>query len=303
MSNSFSALKKASRSDFANLMKKLEDAQGSQQKDFNDDRFWNITRDKAGNGSAVIRFLPTGPNDELPFVKTFNHGFKSKAGKWFIDNCPTTLNQTCPVCEANSELWETGEEAKKEIARARKRKLSYTFNIYVVSDPANKENEGKVFLFRTGKKIFDKIMAKAKPEFEDDTPVNVFDLWEGANFKLRVKQVAGYANYDDSTFIEPAPLLKDDKALEGVWKSQHTLKEFLDEKNYKSYDELKKRFDKFLGSSLNNSKTIEEDSAPAPQPSKSVESKGSKVEDKPPFDTEDDDAAVLARFQQLADEE
>lgn len=312
MTNSFAALKKG-RSNFADLAKKLEDAAGN-QKDFTDSRFWTLTTDKAGNGSAVIRFLPTGPNDDLPFVKTFNHGFKSKSGKWFIENCPTTVNGTCPVCEANSELWDTGEDANKKIASARKRKLSYTYNIYVVSDPANKENEGKVFLYRSGKKIFDKIMAKAKPEFADDTPVNVFDLWEGANFKLRVKQVAGFANYDDSVWMDPKPLLDDDAELEKVWKSEHSLKTFIAEKNekgevnFKSYDDLKKQFDKIVGSTANTySNTVEdEDAAPAPAASKTANAKSAPVEEKPPFDTTDsssDEEDVLARFQRLASED
>jgi len=246
----FAKLKK-NRS-FEQLTKALENTQqnsdaGSKK---NDDRYWQPTVDKAGNGMAIIRFLPAPAvdgDDALPWVRIFNHGFQGPGG-WLIDNCLTTTNDKCPVCEHNSMLWNSGVEANKEIVRKQKRKLSYIANILVVSDPSNPENEGKVFLFKYGKKIFDKITEAMNPEFADETPINPFDLWDGANFKLKIRQVEGYRNYDKSEFSDASSLLDgDDAKLEALWKSEHSLKEFLEKSNFKSYDDLKKRLDKALG--------------------------------------------------------
>ena len=188
----------------------------------------------------------------------FSHGFQGKGG-WFIENCPTTIGGKCPVCEANSELWNSGIEDDKTVARDRKRKLSYIANIMVVSDPKNPSNDGKVFLFKFGKKIFDKIMEKLQPEFADETPTNVFDFWKGADFKLKIRKVAGYVNYDKSEFDVPAPLMGgDDKQLEGVWAKQHKLQEFLKPENFKSYDELSKKLDSVLKSAPEGKRKAEE---------------------------------------------
>lgn len=215
-----------------------------------DDRFWQPTADKAGNGMAVIRFLPAPAvdgDDALPWIRIFHHGFQGPGG-WLIDNCLTTLNDKCPVCEHNSVLWNSGIEANKEIVRKQKRKLNYIANIFVVSDPSNPENEGQVRLFKFGKKIFDKITEAMNPEFADETPINPFDLWEGANFKLKIRQVEGYRNYDKSEFSDATALLDgDDSKLETLWKSEHSLKEFTDKTNFKSYDQLKQRLEKALG--------------------------------------------------------
>jgi len=211
-----------------------------------DDRLWKPEVDKAGNGYAVIRFLPAPEGEELPWVKIYNHAFQGTGG-WLIDNCLTSINAKCPVCEANSELWNSGSDANKEIARGRKRKMSYYSNIYVVKDPSNPHNEGKVFLFKYGKKIFDKIQAAMQPEFEDESAINPFDFWDGADFKLKIKKVAGYWNYDSSEFALPSPLLKDDEALEAIWKKQYSLVEFVSADKFKSYEQLKTRLDTVLG--------------------------------------------------------
>ena len=213
------------------------------------DNFWKPEIDKAGNGMATIRFLPASPgdgDDALPWVKLFSHGFQGPGG-WLIDNCLTTKNQQCPVCEHNNRLWNSGIEANKEIVRKQKRKLNYVANIYVVSDPKHPENEGKVFLFKFGKKIFDKLNEAMNPQFEDETPINPFDLWKGANFKLKIRKVEGYQNYDKSEFESASPLSTDDEELEKVWKMEHTLKDLVDDKQFKSYDDMKARLDKVLG--------------------------------------------------------
>jgi hypothetical protein len=178
----------------------------TETKSFADDRFWRLEGDKAGNGTATLRFLPRVEGDELPWVRIFSHGFQGPTGKWYIENSLTTLGENDPVGELNTQLWNSGSEANKEIARKQKRKLSFTANVLVVSDPKHPENEGKVFLFKFGKKIFDKIMDKARPTFEDEKPVNVFDFWEGANFKLRMRKKDGYANYDESVFSDPVEI-------------------------------------------------------------------------------------------------
>jgi hypothetical protein len=214
-----------------------------------DDNFWKPEVDKAGNGYAVIRFLPqpsVDGDDALPWVKVFNHGFQGPGG-WYIENSLTTLNQKDPVSEYNSQLWNSGIEANKEVARKQKRRLSYMANIYVVEDSKNPQNQGKVFLYKFGKKIFDKINEAMNPAFEDEKPLNPFDMWEGANFKLKIRKVEGYQNYDKSEFESPSALLDDDAKLEAIWKKEYSLKEFLLPENFKSYDELKARLDKVLG--------------------------------------------------------
>jgi hypothetical protein len=248
--SSFANLKR-SRNDLAKLTKAIEaTTQTAESGSKEDTRFWQPEVDKAGNGMAVIRFLPAPAVDgdeALPWVRVFSHGFQGPGG-WFIDNCLTTLNDKCPVCEHNNTLWNSGIEANKDIARKQKRKLSYIANILVVSDPANKENEGQIRLFKFGKKIFDKITEAMNPEFADEKAINPFDMWEGANFKLKIRNVEGYRNYDKSEFAEVSALLDgDDEKLETLWKSEHGLKEFTEKKQFKSYEQLKSRLDKVLG--------------------------------------------------------
>ena len=211
-----------------------------------DDRIWKLDVDKSGNGYAVIRFLPAPNGEDLPFVKLYSHAFQGPGG-WYIENSLTTLGQKDPVSEFNTTLWNNGTDAGKETARKQKRKLTYVANIYVVKDPANPENEGGVFLYKFGKKIFDKITAAMQPEFEDEEAIDPFDFWQGANFKLKAKNVAGYRNYDSSEFAAQSPLLDDDEALEALWKKQNSLSEFVAADQFKSYDELKKRLGYVLG--------------------------------------------------------
>jgi len=242
----FASLKKSS-GNFDKLTKAIEQLNAAPAS--KDDKFWKPEVDKAGNGYAVIRFLPAPSvdgEDALPWVKVFNHGFQGPGG-WYIENSLTTLNQKDPVSEYNTQLWNSGVEANKEIARKQKRRLSYICNVYVVEDSKNPDNEGKVFLFKFGAKIFDKINEAMNPAFEDEKAMNPFDFWTGANFKLKIRKVEGYQNYDKSEFAAPSVLLSDDAKLEEIWKSEHSLKEHLDPSNFKSYDELKAKLNKVLG--------------------------------------------------------
>lgn len=244
MAIDFSSLKKT-RGSFDNLMKEVEKiSQPIENK--KDDRFWQPEVDKVGNGYAVIRFLPPSKGEELPWVRIWNHGFQGPTGKWYIENSLTTIGKADPVAEMNSQLWNSGVESDKEVARKQKRKLTYISNIYVVKDPAHPENEGKVFLYKFGKKVFDKIKDLMQPQYEDEEAVNPFDFWKGANFKLKIRNVEGYRNYDKSEFDSSSPLSDDDSKLERIWNSQSSLEEFLDPKNFKSYDELKKKLDAVL---------------------------------------------------------
>jgi hypothetical protein len=218
----------------------------SESKSYVDDRFWKPEVDKSGNGYAVIRFLPPIQGEDIPWARVFNHGFQGPTGLWYIENSLTTIGKKDPVSEYNTQLWNSGIEANKEVARKQKRRLTYISNIYVISDPKNPQNEGKVFLYKFGKKIFDKINDLMNPEFEDETPVNPFDLWEGANFKLKIRKVEGYQNYDKSEFDSPSQLLETDDELEAVWNAQYALAEFTADNNFKTYDELKERLDAVL---------------------------------------------------------
>ena len=242
---SFKDLKKQSKlgSLTAKLVKEVEKMNNTGGN--TDDRIWKLDVDKSGNGYAVIRFLPAPEGEDLPFVKLYSHAFQGPGG-WFIENSLTTLGQKDPVSEYNSLLWNNGTDLGKETARKQKRKLTYLSNIYVVKDPANPDNEGKVFLFKYGKKIFDKLTAAMQPEFEDEEAIDPFDFWQGANFKLKAKNVAGYRNYDSSEFAAVTPLLDDDDALEAIWKKQYSLEEFVAADQFKSYDDLKKRLESVL---------------------------------------------------------
>ena len=245
MNESFSALKRQRTSSLERLTKEINKLANKETASKEDDRFWQPEVDKAGNGYAVIRFLPAPQNEELPWVRIWNHGFQGPGG-WYIENSLTTLNQADPVSEMNSKLWNSGNDKDKDIARQRKRRLTYIANIYVVKDPAHPENEGKVFLYKFGKKIFDKINEKMNPQFDDEKPVNPFDLWAGANFKVKIRKVEGYRNYDKSEFEDSAPLSDDDDNMEALWKTEYSLAELVAPDKFKSYEELKKRLDKVL---------------------------------------------------------
>ena len=302
--NSLSELRK-NRGNFDSLMKEVEKiANPSNEKRGDDDRFWKPSVDKAGNGQAVLRFLPAPPGEELPWVRVFDHGFQGPTGKWYIENSLTTINKPDPVGELNSELWNSGIEANKEIARKQKRRLSYISNVLVIRDPANPENEGKVFLYKYGKKIFDKVKDVMQPTFEDEKPVNPFDLWEGANFKLRIRQVEGYRNYDKSEFDGPSPLSEDDAELERVWKQAHSLAAFLDPSNFKSYDELKTKLNAVLGSGTRvptAEKVSPLDAADELFVEQKMKTAAKATDDTPPWNDDDTDDN-MSYFASLADD-
>ena len=243
---SFATMKKNRNKSLESLIKETEKINSPSFGNGDDDRFWRTALDKSGNGYSVIRFLPAPTGEDVPWVRTFNHGFQGPGG-WYIENSLTTLGQKDPVSEHNSTLWNSGIEANKEVARKQKRRLNYTSNVFVIKDPAHPENEGQIKLYRFGKKIFDKINDLMNPEFEDESPVNPFDLWVGANFKMKIRKVEGYSNYDKSEFEAPSALLEDEVRLEEIWKSENSLKELVSEDKFKSFDELKTKLDRVLG--------------------------------------------------------
>ena len=232
MANTFASLKKSRSNDLQKLQSEVEKI-NNPQNNFSreDDRFWKAELDKSGSGYAVIRFLPPPNGEELAWAKIFNHGFQGPGG-WYIENSLTTLGQKDPLAEYNSTLWNSGIEANKEIARKQKRRLTYVSNVYILKDPANPQNENQVRLYKYGKKIWDKLNDKMNPEFEDETPVNPFDLWEGANFKIKIRKIDGFSNYDKSEFEAATPLNGEDSKMEEVWKTEHSLSEFIDPKNF-----------------------------------------------------------------------
>lgn len=236
---SFKEMKKNRMTNLESLSKQVSKL--AEKPSYEDDRIWKPVRDKSGNGYAVIRFLPAAVNEDVPWVRIWTHGFKGPGG-WYIENSLTTIGKDDPVSKANTALWNSGVDSDKNIARDRRRKLSYYSNIYVVEDSMNPENEGKVFLYRYGKKIFEKITGVMNPEFADETPLNPFDLWEGANFKLKMRQVEGFPNYDKSEFTDVCPLAGDEAKLEEIWNAQYSLNEIIEEKNFKNYAELEARF-------------------------------------------------------------
>lgn len=293
--NTLAQLKKNRQSNLSDLTKKIEEMNSSpqqQQSNNNDDNLWKPSVGKDGNGYAVIRFLPPPKGEEMPFVRIWDHGFQGPGG-WYIEKSLTTLGEKDPVSELNTQLWNTGREEDKNTARQQKRRLSFYSNIYVVKDPDNPHNEGKVFLYKYGKRIFDKLNDVMNPQFDDEKPVNPFDFWEGANFRLKIRKVDGYWNYDKSEFDSGSPLADDDQ-LEGIWEQQHSLQDLTDPKNFKSYDELQARLNRVLN--------IGEAPPPKPAP---------VMEETPPFepdppssvetssDESDDD---LAFFKSLADD-
>ncbi len=246
---SFANLKSASGSSIDKLVKAAEAVSTkAETKSYVDDRFWKPTQDKAGNGYAVVRFLPASEGEDLPWVRYWDHGFKGPNGLWYIENSLTSINQPDPVSEMNSILWNSGRDEDKALARERKRRLHYVSNIMVISDPSNPDNEGKVFLYRFGKKIFDKIMDVMQPQFADEQPINPYDFWEGADFAIKIRKVEGWTNYDKSEFKGVSALANgDDAALEEIYGKLHSLSEFTSPENYKSYDELKTKLNRVLG--------------------------------------------------------
>jgi len=304
MATDFSQLKRSRQNQFDKLTSELTKLNTVQAGSSDDDRLWKPEVDKAGNGYAVIRFLPAPSNEDVPFVRIWDHGFQGPGG-WYIEKSLTTLGKPDPVSEYNTQLWNSGVEANKDLVRKQKRRLSFVSNIYVVKDPAHPENEGKVFLYKYGKKIFDKLNEAMNPQFEDEKPVNPFDLWEGANFKLKIRQVEGYRNYDKSEFDSVGPLLDDDEELEKLWRSEYPLQPFLDASNFKSYEELKEKLNKVLGltgtakpqtRAENSAPWDEDDATPAP----SIKAKAAPALEQ--VTAEDDDDA-MDFFKKLAEED
>ena len=272
-----------------------EESAPQEKKSYVDERLWKPELDKAGNGYAVIRFLPAMEGEDMPWAKIWNHAFQGPTGQWYIENSLTTIGQKDPVSEHNTKLWNTGLESDKEIARKQKRKLQYYSNIYIVSDAKHPENVGKVFLFRYGKKIFDKLMAAMQPEFPDESPINPFDFWEGANFRLKIRKVDGYWNYDKSEFEKPSKLDEDDNKIEEIWKKQYSLNDFTAATNFKSYEELKTRLDAVLSGTVSVGNVVEQ-MADEPIETPKIDTK----EVSAPSQESDDD--TMDYFQKLASE-
>jgi len=305
---SFLQLKKNSgKGSLETLTAELTKLSGKQtQESRTDDRIWYPSVDKAGNGYAVIRFLPPPEGEDVPFIRMFDHGFQGPTGQWYIENSLTTLGKQDPVSELNTKLWATGLESDKAVVRKQKRKLNFYSNIYIIKDENNPENEGKVFLFKYGKKIFDKLNEAMQPAYPDEDPLNPFDLWEGADFKLKIRNVEGYRNYDKSEFAKPSALSDDDKTLERIWKQCHSLQAFLAPSNFKSYDELKTRLNLVLGLDTNVSTPAKQlaahedldDEIPWQTPTPAKATPAPAQRSVPAFDDDDDDG--LEFFNKLA---
>jgi len=309
----FASFKKSSKNNLGKIAKELEKVtKGGGENSYKDDRLWQPEVDKTGNGYAVIRFLPAPPNEDLPWVRVFSHGFQAKGG-WYIENCPTTIGQKCPVCEANNELWNSGNDDDKNIARDRKRKLSYISNVLVIEDPVNPANNGKVFLYRYGKKIFDKINDKMNPQYKDEDAVNPFDFWQGANFKIKIRNVDGYRNYDKSEFSASSPLLDgDDKALEALWRKEYSLLDFVKPDQFKAYGELKTKFQSVINGSQSQKaedmdiseeeEDVSEKKFTPKFPTAEAKAPGREAKPKTKVSEDDDEDDALSYFKKLANE-
>lgn len=301
---SFEKLKQNRESAISKLVSAADT--NTEKKTYGDDRLWKPTVDKAGNGYAVIRFLPAGAGEDLPWVRYWDHGFKGPTGRWYIERSLTSIGQQDPVSELNSQLWNTGRDEDKDLARQRKRRLHHVSNILVISDSANPENEGKVFLYEYGKKIMDKIMDVMQPQFEDETPVNPFDFWSGANFKLKIRNVEGYRNYDKSEFDPPSSLFDGDETrLEETYNKLYTLSEFTDPGNYKSYSDLKRKLFEVLGeaevaSTMSTEQQVEMNTTKEEPSFKSVDAVDTTVSSDTPVSNDDSDEDTLSYFAKLA---
>jgi len=297
---SFENLKRNRANSISKLVEAAGDA-GSQQKttkSYVDERQWKPSVDKAGNGYAVLRFLPAPEGNELPWVRYWDHGFKGPTGQWYIEKSLTSIGQQDPVSESNSKLWNSGNDRDKDVARERKRRLHYVSNVLVESDPANPANEGKVMLFVFGKKIFDKIMDVMQPQFQDEQPMNPYDFWEGASFKLKIRNVEGYRNYDKSEFASPSPLSESEEELESIYNKLYDLNEFSDPENYKTYAELEARLHLVLGQAVQSDfPEFKAEPAPAMKVAPAPEIKSSTDDD------DDDDDDTMSYFAKLAAEE
>jgi len=299
----FNDLKKQKTSNFEKLTKAVSSLNKTSEGNDKDTTFWTPTVDKAGNGYAIIRFLPAPKGEDLPFVRIWDHGFQGPGG-WYIEKSLTTLGKPDPVSEYNSKLWNSSasdDSPERKQARKQKRRLSYVSNIYVVSDPGNKENEGKVFRYKYGKKIFEKINDMMHPVHPDEEAMNPFDFWEGANFKLKIRQVDGYRNYDKSEFEKAAPLSDDDSELEEIWTKQHSLNQLIAESEFKTYDQLKARLSLVLGDVPRNSNRDEDEEAPPPQKASAAPKRAAAPAKREVVD--DDDEDTLEFFKRIAEED
>jgi len=290
---------KSSSSGFDKLTKALEqnlnpEDQANKNK-YQDDRLWKPELDKTGNGYAVLRFLPASEGEDMPWVRVWSHAFQGPGG-WYIENSLTTLGQKDPVSEENTRLWNTGLDSDKEIARKRKRKLSYYSNVLVVSDPKHPENEGKVMLFKYGKKIFDKLTEAMQPAFEDETPVNPFDFWRGANFKIKIRRVDGFWNYDKSEFDSVSQIAESDEDIKAIWSKQHKLQPFLAPDNFKSYEELNEKLSRVI-SGAKAAKTVEQTDLP-----QATEAAEVPTQSATPMASDTDEDDSLNYFSKLAQE-
>lgn len=308
----FANLKRSSSESLTKLTQELSKITNPTSKSSDDNRFWKPEVDKMGNGSATIRFLPAPAGEDMPFVRVWDHGFQGPTGKWYIENSLTTIGLPDPVAEYNSELWAVSEDDNsptRKQARAQKRRLHFVSNILVIRDPAHPENEGKVFLYQYGKKIFDKLNDLMNPQFDDETPINPFDLWNGANFKLKIRKVEGYRNYDKSEFDDPSAIEGSDKELEAIWNKEYSLKEFVDPAKFKSYDELKSKLNAVLGltpsakpsasvASRTERTVLPEASAPK------FKEKEAETETAPwATDDDDEDVSYFSKLKAMADED
>lgn len=293
----YQTLKKRRQQSIDQLLQAAESM--SNKKDYSDDRFWNPVVDKQGNSYSVIRFLPSKAEGELPWNKYYEHAFQGPTGMWYIEKCLSSIGQDDPVNEHNSILWNSGDDDKKSVVRDRKRKLRYVSNILVIKDPSNPENEGKVFLFRYGAKVFEKIMDVMQPKFDDEKPMNPFDLWEGADFKLKIRKYEGYRNYDKSEFDIQSAVSDNDEELEEIFNKCYSLSEFTDPKNYKSYEELKRKFQMTIGEVSDKPEPKNEEyrapkSEPQSQPEVSVDTD---------LDEDENEEDTLSYFSKLAQED
>jgi len=296
---SFANLKR-NRNTIADLVASANPETKKDKSSYVDERQWKPTVDKAGNGYAVIRFLP-GKDGNMEFVRYWDHGFKGPTGQWYIEKSLTSIGQQDPVSEMNSKLWATENDEDRALVRERKRRLHYVANILVESDPSNPENEGKVFLYTFGKKIFDKIMDMMQPQFQDEEPVNPFDFWEGASFKLKIRNVEGYRNYDKSEFASPAPLSNDDDELETIYNQLYDLNEFTDPSNYKTYEELEQRLHLVLGqieTPRSTSQQVEMETVREAAPMRSTPAPEPRS-----ISTDDDEEDTMSFFSKLAAED
>lgn len=285
------------------LVEKFNKMDESSSKD-DDSRIWTPKMGKSGTGEATIRFLPGGGGkDEEAYIEVYSHAFTGTTGKWLIEKCPTTIGQPCPVCDENRTLWSNGKETVvrgNDDSPGRKRKLNYYSNVYIIDDPVNPENNGQVKLYKYGVKILDKIKMAIKPASKRKRPLEVFDMFMGADFNIVINKKGKYWNYDDSEFLDPEPLFDgDEDKLEEVYNSLYDLTELINPSTFKSKDELQARLDMVDGRTYQPKRVnpeLEEELEEEYNTAKSVSSSIISNDD-----DDDDTNDYLARFAKLAE--